>query len=199
VAREKFLTTVERFGKLGFDGVNGDAEFFGDFAVGEIFKFAEDEDFTAARWQLRDRGREEVGLLLAAGGLGGVGRGIEDARGDEFRYRNRVGGGAAAEEVAGGVAGRGEEEPARVRNGTAFMGAQKAGVGFLYEVVDVGGTSEAVEIGAEGGLVGRELSGEPLRLIGEGRIQDAYVWADGGRRKPVLGGYDAKDGRTVNR
>ena len=108
VAGEELLAAVECLGELGFDGVRGEAEFLGDFAVGEVFKFAEDEDFAAARWELGNRGGEEVGLLLAAGGLGGVGRGVEDARGDEIRYRNRVGGGAAAKDVAGGVAGGGE-------------------------------------------------------------------------------------------
>ena len=160
---------MESFRELRFDRVHGDAEFFGDFTVGEVFKFAEDEDFTAARRQLRDRRREQVGLLLAAGGLGGVGRSVEDARGDKFRYRNRVRGGAAAEEVAGGVAGGGEEEAARMLDRAAFMSAKEAGVGFLHEVVDVGGGDETVEIGAEGGLVGRELDGEPLRRVGLGR------------------------------
>ncbi len=81
-AGEKFFAAVEGFGELGFDGVHGDAEFLGDFAVGEVFKFAEDEDFAAARRELGNRGGEESGLLLATGGLGGVGRIIEDARGD---------------------------------------------------------------------------------------------------------------------
>ena len=54
-------------------------------------------------------------------------------------------------------------------DGTACVGAEEAGVGFLHEVVDVGGGDETVEIGAEGGLVGRELSGEPLRRVGLGR------------------------------
>ena len=94
MAGEEFLTAVERFGELRFDGVHGDAELFGDFAVGKVFKFAEDEDFAATRRKLGDRRREQVGFLLTAGGLGGVGCGVEDARGDEFRYRNRVGGGA---------------------------------------------------------------------------------------------------------
>ena len=123
MAGEEFFTAVERLGELHLDGVYGDAEFFGDFAVGKIFKFTEDEDFAAARRQFRDRRRKEVGLLLAAGGLGGVGRGVEDARGDEFRYRTRVGGGAAAEEIAGGVAGSGEKQAARVLDGAALAGA----------------------------------------------------------------------------
>ena len=187
VAREKLLTAVKRLGELRFNGVHGDAEFFGDFAVGEVFKFAEDEDFTAARRQFRDRGREQVGFLLAAGGLGGVGRGVEDARGDEIRYRNRIGGGAAAEKVAGGVAGGGEKEAARMLDGAAFVGAEEAGVGFLHEVVDVGRVDESMEVGAEGRLVRRELSGEPLRLVGGRRIHGADVWVDGGRSKPVFG------------
>ncbi|MCX6954685.1 MAG: hypothetical protein NTV51_21225 [Verrucomicrobia bacterium] len=39
----------------------GDAEPPGDLAVGKVFKFAEDEDFTAARRQFRDRGGQQVG------------------------------------------------------------------------------------------------------------------------------------------
>lgn len=138
MAGEEFLTAVERFGELRFDGMHGEAELFGDFAMPAVFKFAEDEDFAATRRQLGDRRREQVGFLLTVGGLGGVGRIVEDARGDEFRYRNRVGGGAAAKKVVGGVAGGGEEESARVDDGAAFVNAEEAGVPLLHEVVDVG-------------------------------------------------------------
>lgn len=166
MAREEFFAAMEGFGELGFDGVHGDAELLGDFAVGEVFKFAEDEDFAAARRELGNRGDEESGLLLAAGGLGGVGRIVEDARGDRIRYRRCLGGGAAAMEIAGGVAGGGEEESARVGDGAAGVGAEEAGVSFLHEVVDVGRVDEAVEVGAEGGLVWGELGGEPVILVG---------------------------------
>ena len=138
MAGEEFPTAVERFGELRFDGMHGEAELFGDFAMPAVFKFAEDEDFAATRRQLGDRRREQVGFLLTVGGLGGVGRIVEDARGDEFRYRNRVGGGAAAKKVVGGVAGGGEEESARVDDGAAFVNAEEAGVPLLHEVVDVG-------------------------------------------------------------
>ena len=186
MAREKFLTAVERLGELGFDGVHGEAELFGDFAVGAVFKFAEDEDFAAARRQLRDCHREQGGLLLAAGGLGGTRPVVEDARLVHFRYRKGVGRSAAAEEVAGGVAGGGEKEAAWMLDRAAFMRAEKPGVGFLHEIVDVGGADEPVEVGAEGRLVGRELSGEPLRRVGRGRSHGADVWAVGGRSKPVF-------------
>ena len=178
---------MERFGELRFDGVHGDAEFLGDFAVGKIFKFAEDEDFAAAGRQFRDRRRQKVGLLLAAGGFGGVGRGVEDARFDHFRYRNRVGGGAAAEEIAGGVAGGGEEEAAGMLDGPALAGAEEAGVGFLHDVVDVGGADEAVQVGAEGGFVWGELDGEPLRRIGSGRIHGARNEEVAGKIKAAVG------------
>ncbi len=69
-------------------------------------------------------------------------------------------------EIAGGVAGGGEEQPARMLDGAAGVRAEEAGVSFLHEVVDVGRVDEAVEVGAEGRLVRRELGGEPVGLIG---------------------------------
>ena len=187
MAREEFFAAVERLGELHLDGVHGDAEFLGDFAVGKIFKFAEDEDFAAARRQLGDRRREQVGLLLAAGGFGGVRRRVEDARRDEFRYRNRVGGRAASEEIAGGVAGGGEEEAARVFDGTPFAGAEEAGVGLLHEVVDFGRVDQPAEVGAESGLVRGELGGEPLSRIGLGRIHGARNAEVAGEIKAAVG------------
>lgn len=165
---KKLLAPVERLGELRFDGVHGDAEFFGDFAVGEIFKFAEDEDFAAARRQFRDRGRQQFGFLPAAHGLGNTGRIVEDARLDEFRYRNRMCGRAAAKEVAGGVARRRKKQAARRADGAALAGTKQARVGLLHEVVDIGWADETMEVGAEGGLVRRKFRREPLRRIGSG-------------------------------
>jgi hypothetical protein len=53
-------------------------------------------------------------------------------------------------------------------DGPALAGAEEAGVGFLHDVVDVGGVDEAVQVGAEGGLVWGELGGKPLGRIGSG-------------------------------
>lgn len=38
----------------------------------------------------------------------------------------------------------------------------------MGEVVDVGGVDQTVEVGTEGGFVGGEFGGEPLRLVGGG-------------------------------
>jgi hypothetical protein len=42
---EKLLATMQRFGQLRFDGVLRDAQLVGDFAMGKIFVFTENEDF----------------------------------------------------------------------------------------------------------------------------------------------------------
>jgi hypothetical protein len=51
VAGEKCFAPVQRLRELRFHRVLGDAEPGGDFAVGQVFKFAEQENFAATRWQ----------------------------------------------------------------------------------------------------------------------------------------------------
>ncbi len=72
-------------------------------------------------------------------------------------------------------------------DGPALAGAQEAGVGFLHDVVDVGGADQAVQIGAEGGLVRGELDCEPLRRIGLGRIHGARNAEVVGEIKAAIG------------
>ena len=77
--REKLLATVERLRELRLNRVLGDAELLGNFAMGKIFKFAEDEDFAASRGEVGDGGGQEIGFLAATGSLGGIGCIVEDA------------------------------------------------------------------------------------------------------------------------
>jgi hypothetical protein len=52
-------------------------------------------------------------------------------------------------------------------DGAAFASAEEAGVGFLHEVVDVGGGDETAEVGAEGSW-------------GASSVANHCVWSEGG-------------------
>ncbi len=166
--REELLASVKRLRELRLNGVLGDAEFLGDFAMGEVFKFTEDENFAAARREAGDGGRQELGFLAATDGLRGAGCIVEDAQLDEFRYWNRIRCRPTPEEIPGGVAGGGEKEAARVRNRAALPGAEQARKGLLHQVIHVGRRHKSAQVGAERRLMRRKLDRKPLCLVGRG-------------------------------
>ncbi len=110
---KEFHAAVQSLSKLRFHRVLRDTKLFGDFTMGEIFKFTQNKNFTAARWQLRNRSRKEVGLLMTASILCGIRRVVDDARVSNIRYRNRISRSPTTKQIARGIAGSSKKKPTR--------------------------------------------------------------------------------------
>jgi len=159
---------MQGLGQLRFHRVLRDTKSLSDFPVRKVFKFTEDEDFPATRGQLRDRLREQVGLLMSAGHFGCSLCLIDDGRAHEFRYRNRLGRGPTPKKISRRIARRGKKKAARRGYPTEVSGTKDPKVGFLDQIIDIRRIDETMKVSPQGRLVRRELSREPRGIVGLG-------------------------------
>ena len=167
MSREKRLAPVECLGELRFNRMLSDAELLRDLAVGKVFKFTEDEDFTATRGQFRDGCGQEIGLLTPADVFGDTGRLVEDAREIVIRYGKNLCRGAAAQKIARGVARSRKQQSPRRHNGPPLAGSEEAHIGLLDDVIGVDQRSKMrAQVSPQSRFVRLHLAGEPAGVLG---------------------------------
>jgi hypothetical protein len=186
VTSEELLASMQRLRELALHRVDGNAELFGDFAVRKVFKFSEDEDLATTRWQLCDRCDEQICLLTTTGNLRGVGRIVEDAAHDVFRYRNRIRGGTPAKKIPRSIAGRREQKTSRRFDRAAVTRPQEPGIRFLHEIINIRRVHETMQIRAQSRFVRNQFRREPCSVIGLGRIHRRDGCRPGVRCKPAF-------------
>ena len=163
---EKRGAAAHALGKLGLDGVLGDAEVGRDFPVRKAVEQPEREHLAATVGELADGVGEKIEFLLAVGGISGIGPVFYDGQLGQIAYGLDRNDATAAEQIERGVARGGEEKGFCVVDAAGAFGAEEPGVGFLHEVVDVAQRREhGAQVGAQGGLVGLNVLGEPAGVL----------------------------------